>query len=348
MGFVFAGIIFVLLAFRKQLVPFLISLALGILLAAFNLLPLVFEKGLTNLNSLALTNFANQFPKISSLLYSKWHWGPASPSTPEISMAFQLGLAQWLTVGLLVLFLIWQRKRFKEENYRLAGLVFGLFVFFLFLITKYSEFLWQNISPLAMVLYPWRFLGAAVFLVAVMSALLIYLVKHSLIKIFLMIVLLVLAWYGNRNHNQVVGRTIHDDAFYLTYLGTSDMWGEFLPKGAKPPEKEAPAKAEVTGGKAQIQDLKIKSNEVSFKAKVETESSVRVNNFSYPGWKVLVDNQSIKLRQSQLLEFILPVGVHQVRVKFTETPLRLFANVLSLLTFIFLLWSVILKSLNKQ
>ena len=348
MAGVFMVIIFLLLLLKGSAISLLISTALGVLLASFNLLPLVFEKGLTNLNYLALTNFQNQFPTIQSLLYSKWHWGPASPSTPEISMAFQLGLAQWLTVGLLVLFLIWQRKRFKEENYRLAGLVFGLFVFFLFLITKYSEFLWQNISPLAMVLYPWRFLGAAVFLVAVMSALLIYLVKHSLIKILLVIVLLVLAWYGNRNHNQVVGRTIHDDAFYLTYLGTSDMWGEFLPKGAQPPEKETPAKAEVTGGKAQIQDLKIKSNEVSFKAKVETESSVRVNNFSYPGWKVLVDNQSIKLRQSQLLEFILPVGVHQVRVKFTETPLRLFANVLSLLTFIFLLWSVILKSLNKQ
>ena len=348
MAGVFLVIIFFFLFLKGRMISFLVASVLGILLSSFNLLPLVFEKGLTNLNFLALTNFQNQFPTVQSLLYSKWHWGPASPDSPEISMAFQLGIAQWSTVGLLVLFLIWQRKRFRQEDYRLAMLVFGLFVFFLFFITKYSEFFWQNLAPLQVVLYPWRLLGAEVFIIAIACALLVHLVKMTSLRIILGIILISLAFYGNRHHTQVVGRTIHDDAFYLSFPGTSDMWGEFLPKGIKPPKKEAPAKVEVTSGWAQVQDLKIKSNEVSFKAKVEKESVFKVNNFSYPGWKVLTDDQNIKLQQSQLLEFILPVGVHQVRVKFTQTPLRFLADFLSLFTLTSLLFFLVFKSLNQR
>lgn len=348
MAVVFLAIIFILLLSRRRVLVFLISAVLGFLIAAFNLLPLIFEKRLVNLNWLILTNFQDQFPTLRSLLYSAWHWGPALPGSPEISMAFQLGIAQWLVIFLLVSCLIWHRRLFKETDYRLSVLVLVLFLGVLFLITSYSQFLWENISLLAMVLYPWRFLGVAVFLVAVMSALLIHQVKQNSIKIFLAIILVALAWYSNRNHVQVVGRTIHDDAFYLTFPGTSDMWGEFLPRNTELPQKPPDEKVEITKSEAKIEDLKVKSNEVSFKTTSEKEVQFLINIFSYPGWQVWVDEQKARFLPSRFLEFLVPAGEHEVKAKFTETPIRQISNYLSLGTLIFLLFLAANKLMKQR
>ncbi len=347
MAAVFTVIILILLLARRRIVVFLISTVLGFLIAAFNLLPLIFEKKLTNLDLLVTTNFQDQFPSFRSLLYSVWHWGPALPGNPEISMAFQLGIAQWLVIFLFVSYLIWCH-RFREINYRFSVLVLVLFLGVLFLITGYSQFLWENVSLLAMVLYPWRFLGAAIFLVAIMSALLIHQIKQKSIKILLVIILVVLAWYGNRHHTQVVGRTVHDDAFYLTFPGTSDMWGEFLPKDTKPPQETVPSKVLITEGKAEITKVETTSNEVTFEAAVEKESKIAINNFYYPGWEIYANNQKIDLERSQILEFRLPSGIYQIKARFVETPIRQIGNWLSITSLISLLTIMMVRRISKK
>lgn len=348
MAAVFLVIIFILLLSRRRILVFSISVVLGFLIAAFNLLPLIFEKRLTNLDYLVATNYQNQFPTIQSLLYSPWHWGPAAPENPEISMAFQLGIAQWLAVGILALLLIGRFKSSKDSAWFLGKTVLVLFALFLFLITSYSDFFWRNIFFLPLILYPWRLIGAEVFLVALIAALVVYLVKSASLKIFLSIILVVLALYGNRNHTQVVGRTVHDDSFYLSFPGTSDMWGEFLPKGTELPRKAPIGKVEVLEGGAIIENLKIKSNEIVFNTENHGMTYLRVNNFYYPGWQVWIDDQKIELKPSKLLEFSVPEGTHLVKARFTETLVRRISSILSVLTLILLLSVVAFKSLNHR
>lgn len=343
---IFSGVIFILLIVNGKIKPFIVSFWLGISLAAFNLLPLIFEKSFTNLNLLVSNNYQNQFPKLASLFYSRWNWGPAAPDNPEISMAFQLGFAQWLGVGLLVLLLIlYQIKKVKVSVsvIKLSLVSLSLFLVFLFLASEYSLLLWKDIFFLPMILYPWRLLAMEVFLTAMIGSLAISLIKPFSLKMFLAIVLVGLAFYGNRNHNQVVGRTIHDDAYYLSYQGTSDMWGEFLPRGTKPPEKAPLSRVEIGQGQEETDNPEVRSNEISFKTTMEKGNLARINVFSYPDWQVLIDNQKVALIESKLLEFNVPAGKHKIDVEFTETPLRSFANYLSLLTLVSLLGFLVYK-----
>lgn len=341
MGGVFAGLMFLILATRSKLRYFILSCVFGVLLASYNLFPLFFERGFTNINSLLEMNFRNQFPGLNSLFYSPWHWGPASPGNPGISMSFQLGFAQWMSVAALLLVLL--SKLFKEKKKRISGLIFpvlvlSLFSVLLFLITSYSKFLWQDIFFLKSILYPWRLLGVEVFLSAIAISLAVFLIKQKWLKILLVIFLTFLSLYGNRNHNQVVGRASHNDEFYLAYPGTSDMWGEYLPKGAKVP---ATLEEEKVNGEVRVESLQTKSNYVIFKAIAPKEETVSINIFSFPGWQVFIDNRKTVLNSSRLLEFYLPKGEHLVEARLSETPIRFWSNILSLATFVLIMLMMI-------
>jgi len=62
--------------------------------------------------------------------------------------------------------------------------------------------------------------------------------------------------------------------------------------------------------------------------------------FYYPGWRVTVDGEPAPVAPTDpdgLISFDVPAGRHTIRVRFGETPLRLFADALSLLSLLALL-----------
>ncbi|MDP3888639.1 MAG: glycosyltransferase family 39 protein [bacterium] len=347
-AFVFSSIILILLSFRRNFKEATFSIFGGLLLSSYNILPLVVERSSTNLAQLMGNNYLNQFPKIGSILYSKWNWGPAQPNDPSISMSFQLGFAQWLAVISLIIILIFNliknRKKLFSNPFPLA--IGGLSIAFLFLITDYSKFLWDRLFFLQGVLYPWRLLAIETFLASVMGALAIHFLKRKEFKVFLAALFIILAFYANRNHNQVVGRTMHLDNFYINFPGTSDMWGEFLPKGAQAPKGRVENKIEADTN-IKIDNLKIKSNEILFNTQSQENGMIRVNNFYYPGWEVFVDNQKTTIAKSQTFTFSVPKGNHLIRVLFSETLVRRFADCLSLLTAISLFVIFMVKFLKR-
>jgi len=76
-------------------------------------------------------------------------------------------------------------------------------------------------------------------------------------------------------------------------------------------------------------------------ARVEVASPeafrARYLSFYFPGWRVTVDGESVDIQPSDpegLITFRVPAGRHVVRVHFGETPLRLFADVVSGLSFV--------------
>lgn len=313
----------------------------GLFLTAWTNLPLVFEKYYTNLNLLIETNYHNQFPKLSSLLYSGWHWGPADVDNPDISMSFQLGIAQWLGLGILAIILFFNliRTNLKKLifDYKRELLFLSLFFLFLFLITGFSKSLWDNLFFLPPLLYPWRLLGIEIFMTAVIVGMAISLIKSKSLKVFLSVVLIAISLYGNRNHLQVAGRTHHPDDFYLNFSGTSDMWGEFLPKGVNLPKSIPEKKVEVLSGEAEIKNLKVLSNKVSFQVMAKEKSQLLVNTFYFPGWRAFVDGKERALEKQELVTLSVLDGQHDVEIKLGKTLVRAIGDFISLIMFAFLL-----------
>ena len=117
---------------------------------------------------------------------------------------------------------------------------------------------------------------------------------------------------------------------------------DFLPRGvdlqrfpAQPPRYPRPAVTTEAPG-VQIDDVKKSSNRVDFSVVVTgSPARVRVEVFRFPGWTVLVDQEVVPMAHVDdplgRIHVDVPAGEHRVRVVFRDTAVRRFSNRLSAL-----------------
>ncbi|MBI3342601.1 hypothetical protein HY032_00395, partial [Candidatus Gottesmanbacteria bacterium] len=77
--------------------------------------------------------------------------------------------------------------------------------------------------------------------------------------------------------------------------------------------------------------------------------TVRTNVAFYPGWRITVDGNSVPVKPDTHGSVIvdIPKGTHRIKVYFSETPLRLTADIVSLLCLVGLVaWGIL--SLGKS
>ena len=98
------------------------------------------------------------------------------------------------------------------------------------------------------------------------------------------------------------------------------------------PDRRFEDKVEVIG-KGEVKNLIYNSKRINFRTLFESEQTARVNTIYYPGWKASVNGQQIEIdygNSGGVMDLKLPAGTNTVELKFEETPLRLFADFLSL------------------
>ena len=145
----------------------LAALALGLALAAFFWLPVILERDAVNLTTLIGANdnydFRTHFVGLGELLaFSRQpDWGAT-----QSPFLFNLGVAQWLggLLGVIMLALGRARHRRHALFFALAAVVV------LFLMTPLAEPVWEAVPFLPFFQFPWRLLGAAAALLAVLGA----------------------------------------------------------------------------------------------------------------------------------------------------------------------------------
>ena len=154
-------VVFILYRYRKNweeiAKPILIGGLIGVLMASFYILPLVFERNLVYLETTTqgYFNYLAHFANLRQLFTSRiWGYGP-SVLGPSDDVSFSTGQ---LHTALLVIsgFLLMLRRRYKERIFFLG--LFVLNFFYLFLTHERSTFIWKAIPALAYIQFPWRFL----------------------------------------------------------------------------------------------------------------------------------------------------------------------------------------------
>jgi hypothetical protein len=150
---------------RKKLLIAYCSLliALGFALSAFFWMPAFMEGKYTLRDKVTEGSVMDRFSSPMQLLYGPWSYG----GTGQLSV--QVGLIQWLFVVISIPLVIveWLKNK-KRPVFLLFSLLF--FFFTLFLITPYSQMIWETISTLQKFQFPWRFLSLSAFLAAVIGA----------------------------------------------------------------------------------------------------------------------------------------------------------------------------------
>ena len=330
---------------KKFLFLCFLSILLGLGLSFFFWFPAFFEGKYTLRDIVTEGEYIKRFASPISLIFGKWSFGGSGIFSTQIGI-IHLIIALISPVVLL--------KLFKEKSKLLLFFVLTLFYFLFssFLLLKESNIIYQSITTLQKLQFPWRFLSTVVFSSAILGAFSIYILNKRYQKmVLLLLVLLTLGLsfpYWKTNGYFQKG----DKFFSDIYKGTTDtgesspIWSiRFMEKGAK-------ANIEVISGRANIQTIKRKSTYHSYQVNVLSETArVRENTLYFPNWIVLVDGKETPIEFQDpanrgIITFYLSKGTHRVDLTFKNTKLRNFANFISMFSALLFIPLIIFNSIQ--
>lgn len=267
---------------------------LTLFLSAFYWLPMI--AGLDNVqavNQAQKTSFTDHFVYLRQLWNWPWGFGGSDVGLSD-GMSFKIGKAHLLLAlgGLAALVLA---KKWQKEFACL--LILGLFSLFFGL--SYSSFFWENLPYLAVVQFPWRFLGPLSLAVSFFSGAIIFLpqlrffsswpktVKTAGMAAIVLVSALGLVYF-NLKYFTPRFKIYQADEAYLTPEKISQaakVIPEYLPRWASVWPEEKPAQAvEGEEGKAEISlDSPYK---ITFRVEGKRPEEIIVNRFYFPGWQV--------------------------------------------------------------
>ncbi len=189
---------------RKLTIGFVYLSSLG--LGAFFIFPALLEKKFTKIGLESFLDFRQHFPTLGQLIKSPWGYFYSAPGVVDDGMSFQLGYAHWLVLLIMTIFfglVLFRNKKLpkiKLNKNNVWLLLFGLLsVGSIFLILPWSLPVWEAVPIIQQIQFSWRILGLAVFAISALFA--FFLAKRKTnILILLLVPVVGLAIYGNRNH----------------------------------------------------------------------------------------------------------------------------------------------------
>ncbi|OGH14537.1 MAG: hypothetical protein A3G66_02100 [Candidatus Levybacteria bacterium RIFCSPLOWO2_12_FULL_39_17] len=312
-------------------------LILGLFISAFFWLPAIVEAKYTNAK-LFIDMFKLQFPSFWKLVYSPWGFGPEV--NRERGLSPQIGPMNLFLVIISLLFLFK-----KNESKKLFIFWFVVFLLSTLLILNISTPVWEIVPFLKSLQYPWRIVGISSFAAVVLVSLWL----RSVNNFFRLAILAAILIYSIQflKVNYIPSKP---DSFYFNYSSTTYYHSEASPIWTAGDFGDYPKKnIEIISGQGSINASKRKSNIHEFTVKGETALEVLDNTVYFPGWQVLVDGGKTPIEFQNayhrgLITFRVPKGEHLIKVIFGESPLRLFADLISLTTLFCIFLLILLKS----
>lgn len=316
------------IAFRRNFI-FPIIIAFGI--TAFFWMPSLWEKQFTLVDQILTKNLALykiHFLCPQQLWYSPWGFGGSTANCFD-GMSYSLGKIYYfaILVGLIVGII-------KKSWISIVS--FALLSFSIFMTLPYSQFIWDIISPLWYLQFPWRFLEFA----ALFSALL----AGSLNKKLLVILLIPLVIFTNAKYfvpqkllPEATDQTQLSD-FQLKWVTSSTSY-EYLPKGMEARNIDEftikNSQFIITKGDFEPRSSQFFPDSFEMQGFSKSGGEIQFQTVNFPGWKVWINGKEVTIDDNnprKLITVKVESGESQIQAKFTNTPVRTIGNLISMLS----------------
>jgi hypothetical protein len=353
----------------RQLMWPLLALALGLALSAWFWVPALVEQSLAQLGPVTsgYFSFGNHFRGADlvqrSILFDFDVAG---------GRAFRMGLVQATAIllGLLVL-LAWNGNQKRPEAVSDRGaevasasgpvtvtvrlfIVIGLLIA-TFMITPLSRPLWNNLQLLPFVQFPWRFLSVQAFFGALAIAALALLPRRRILVPSFGLLLLVAGLSALQtdflvlSDADVTAERLGEYEWYTGNIGTT-VSAEYLPPYVQPrPQtsgwinngiRDSPKAIEGTLSSARLNDRRATAQ--SWQLDVPSPgATITLPTMYWAGWKAEIGGVPVEIEPaagSGLISLEVPPGEHEVTLRLTRTPIRLFAELFSFATILATFW----------
>ncbi len=350
--------------FLEKIPKIIFAGLLGIGLAAFFTLPVIFEGKFVHLESLmgGYFDYRQHFVSFERIFISN-HFGYGSSGLGQDNdLTLSTGQIHWI-LGLFVLLLA--LALFKK--YKQMAAITIIFVFVevgvLFLIHQKSSFIWERIPILSWLQFPWRFLTDSIFLLSILGAVGIYFVSEvnkKYAKIFAIIILVGIfilhgQFFRTKNWLNITDADKFSGSNWEKELTISIF--DYLPIYAKlPPNKKAPYLPEVLEGKVRFINYEKGSNFQTGQIEVLNSATIRLPLFDFPGMLIYVDGKIVNHWHNDcraqeyclgLITFNLSGGTHTIKAHLTNTPIRTAGNIITIIS-IFIILGLFYKRYEKN
>ncbi len=304
---------------------FLPMIFLGLGLSAYFFIPALFEKQFIVLSQIKLSNISEHFIRLPDYLISSWSYGP-KPS-------YQLGWAHMLgaIIGLLSVFTA--KEIYRKKYLSIAIFIISSITILVFLAHPTSSDFW-NAPPLSWIDFPWRLLTPLAFFLALSS---VFLSIHKIGRIIggILVVITVIFSLNFARPAEFINKP---DIYYATNDATTTSLDELMPIWVKnKPTQRYLAKVELEKTNATIYNLEYNSKSIRFRVITKGPNTIKINTVYFPGWHFFVKGVEVPINfrsEDGLIRLEVAEGNHFVEGKFTETPVRRLADLISLVSFI--------------
>ena len=341
--FVILRIYFVSVDRSQSVVSSLKSLVLGLLCSVYFWLPAIYESTLMKYDT--VFNFYDHFPALKQFITPYWGYGASVPGNYD-TMSFYMGAVGILVVIFGSIIFLLKRKKYSTEEKIFISWSIIVCLLSVFMMNFRSAWFWRNLPLLPYFQFPWRFLA----MVTLVSP--IFMIVFSKFKIFRFVPFIVIflsiflnfnyfktSEYLGRNDDYYINRYIPIPSASKEYLKTSEEYLR-LPKGTEVrPDKNYP-RAFTENSDALLEIKELNPLDAIIQTDSKSEFVLSYNKYKYPGFEAKVDGSRIKIESGEpygQISFVVPSGKHLVEVRYRESPLRLFFDIVSLVVIIYLI-----------
>lgn len=348
----------------------------GLALSIFFWLPSLFEKNFTlvdNILTKELANYTRHFIVPSQFIYSPWGYGGSGEGIAD-GMTFQLGKVHiFFAVVSFILFIYSLVKVKKDKNYSYFAFFVILLLFSVFMTTSLSSFIWDNVSALWYLQFPWRYLTFVALFISLVGGSVIYFlqkyVKPSYITLFTAVIIVATIFiyqkYFTPQHFYNTNDTEKTSLEEVSWRISSTSY-EFVPKGVQTKIVDNHSvldisKNEVTdvpyavmSENASVQQLENKYHRQTFAVNSRSSIIFRLNVYNFPGWKAYIERngkrEELTINDNNKLKLItvnVPAGESSLLFQFEDTSVRTVANTVSLVSILGLLLAVVYIKFRK-
>jgi len=341
----------------------LLAMGLGFFVAASFWLPLFLESDSVWLDLSIFGHFSTYFLYADRLLGLPWSQNEIGNLLPSDKPS--LGVAQYVLAVTGLVFGAWLYIRGYRSRHpqTFLGITFfaPLAVALLLLIHPRSWGIWDMLSPLQFLLFPWRLLGpiaASLAIVASMNGLWLSQLgtRGQICLVALAVSLPIALIMPLLNPLNKVNINLAESISALhtaRYPGTT-AYNEFLPRDVNPnalPRANRLLMADYADGYpvdklnrsilpdgAEAELVRNSPQALEWRIKTDEAFSAEIYNFYWPGWRAEADGRSLEIRPSAhhgLIIVSLPAGEYSLRVYLGSTPVRDAAATLSALAIAF-------------
>lgn len=376
--FISVWIIFLVLTSKEKkrlLLSSLVILTSSFLTTAYFWMPSFFEKKYTMISLLTteLANYNQHFVYLRQFWNSAWGYGGSIYGLYD-GLSFEVGKIHLI---LSLLALIMAVKFITSKKTRVVGITLFIFIAFLlfsiFMASFHSKFIWDKIEFLWYIQFPWRFLIFSTLFSSLLAGSIALIPLERKIKAILTIIILSLLIGLNMRYFAPARFLLSvKDIDYTNQekirWDTSIIAAEYVPKGIATKksdigttiidiEKKDIAKKSfrVISGDMVVKQIIDIPQKKKYQVSSSKKSILRINTYSFPGWKVCIDGKEASYTDDNKLKLITlspPVGTHVVVVKFTDTKIRYWGNWISLVSILVLiiasLFNIIRNMISKK